>query len=136
MALLRPVIIQAQNSTNMPLSMTMRDIRSWLDSEQVHPIFFKTVVGRDGLGFEISFRDEREAERFQERFASGQPRPDIDAPTTLCFSLWHCNLSETQSRCRVRSPVAHRPNPKLIQCRTRPVQDGRASETASQFNHI
>jgi hypothetical protein len=28
------------------------------------------VVGRAGLGFEISFRGEREAARFQERFAA------------------------------------------------------------------
>jgi hypothetical protein len=48
----------------------MNEIRTWLDSERIQPVQFKTVVGRAGLGFEISFRRKREAERFQERFAS------------------------------------------------------------------
>jgi hypothetical protein len=48
----------------MSLDETMRDIRTWLDSERIEPVQFKTVVGRAGLGFEISFRREREAERF------------------------------------------------------------------------
>jgi hypothetical protein len=63
-----PVVVQAENSKNM-LAKTMDDIRNWLDSERIEPVEFKTVVGGAGLGFEISFRDEREAERFQERFA-------------------------------------------------------------------
>jgi hypothetical protein len=54
----------------MPLGETMRDIRIWLDSERIEPVDFKTVVGRAGLGFEITFHDERDAERFQERFPS------------------------------------------------------------------
>jgi hypothetical protein len=62
------VVVQAESSKNM-LAKTMDDIRTWLDSERIEPVEFKTVVGRAGLGFEISFRDEREAERFQERFA-------------------------------------------------------------------
>jgi hypothetical protein len=33
-------------------------------------VHFKTVVGRGRLGFEISFREEEEAGRFQDRFAS------------------------------------------------------------------
>jgi hypothetical protein len=70
MALLTPVVVQAENSRNMPLAKTMRDIRTWLDSERIEPVQFKTVVGRAGLGFEISFRQEHEAQRFQERFAS------------------------------------------------------------------
>lgn len=67
MALLSPVVARPENS---PLDKTMRDIRSWLASERIEPIFFKTVVDGNGLGFEISFRDERDAERFQKRFAS------------------------------------------------------------------
>jgi hypothetical protein len=70
MALLTPIMVQAENSINASLDKTMRDIRTWLDSERIEPVYFKTVVGRAGLGFEISFRREREAERFQERFAS------------------------------------------------------------------
>jgi hypothetical protein len=70
MALLTPVAVQAENSRNVPLDKTMRDIRIWLDGERIEPVQFKTVVARAGLGFEISFRREHEAERFQERFAS------------------------------------------------------------------
>jgi hypothetical protein len=55
-------------SAKVPPSSTMSEIRTWLDSEQIQPTAFKTVVSRAGLGFEIQFNDEREAERFQERF--------------------------------------------------------------------
>ena len=70
MALLSHVVVQPKTVRDMPLGKTMRDIRTWLDSERIEPVAFKTVVGRAGLGFEISFREESEAERFQERFAS------------------------------------------------------------------
>jgi hypothetical protein len=70
MALRVPVIVQAENSKNPPLGKTMKDIRTWLDSERIEPVYFKTVACSAGLGFEISFRREREAERFQQRFAS------------------------------------------------------------------
>jgi hypothetical protein len=72
-ALFAPVMVQAENSRNMPLAKTMKDIRIWLDSERIEPVQFKTVVGRAGLGFEISFSQENQAERFQERFASLLP---------------------------------------------------------------
>lgn len=70
MALLIPVALQAENLRNAPLANVLNEIRAWLDSEGVEPVRFKIVVGRIGLGFEISFRNDREAERFQERFAS------------------------------------------------------------------
>jgi hypothetical protein len=70
MALLSPVLVQTESSGNSPIAKTMRGIRSWLASERIEPIYFKTVVGNDGLGFEISFREERDAERFRKRFAS------------------------------------------------------------------
>jgi hypothetical protein len=70
MAWLSPIALQAENSGNAPLAKVLNEVRAWLDSEQVEPIRFKIVAGRSGLGFEISFRNEREAERFQERFAS------------------------------------------------------------------
>jgi hypothetical protein len=43
---------------------TMKEIRSWLDAEKIQPVVFKTVVGRAGTGFEISFRHEQEADGF------------------------------------------------------------------------
>jgi hypothetical protein len=70
MALLTPVGVQAENSRGLSLDQTMNEIRAWLDGERIEPVQFRTVVGRVGLGFEISFRREHEAKRFQERFAS------------------------------------------------------------------
>jgi hypothetical protein len=60
-----PAVIRAENLGN-----TMNDIRTWLDAEKIQPVDFRTVVGHAGIGFEISFRLEHEAERFQRRFAS------------------------------------------------------------------
>jgi len=70
MALLSPVVVQAENSRGMSLDQTMNEIRAWLDGAGIEPVQFRTVVSRRGLGFEISFRHEHEAERFQDRFAS------------------------------------------------------------------
>lgn len=73
MALLSTVLIHAENSRNLPLAQMMKDIRIWLDSERIQPVEFKAVVGQAGHGFEISFSNESDAERFQERFASLMP---------------------------------------------------------------
>jgi hypothetical protein len=61
-------VIRAKN-----LGDTMKEIRNWLDAEKIQPVVFKTVVGKAGIGFEISFRREQEAELFQQRFASLVP---------------------------------------------------------------
>jgi len=61
-------VIRAKN-----LGDTMKEIRTWLDAEKIQPMVFKTVVGQAGIGFEISFRHEQEAELFQQRFASLVP---------------------------------------------------------------
>jgi hypothetical protein len=58
-----PTVIRAEN-----LGKTMNDIRTWLDAEKIQPVEFKTIVSHAGIGFEISFRSEQEAERFQQRF--------------------------------------------------------------------
>ena len=60
-----PTVIRAEDLGN-----TMNDIRTWLDAEKIQPVDFRTVVGSAGIGFEISFRLDHEAERFQRRFAS------------------------------------------------------------------
>jgi hypothetical protein len=60
-----PTVIRAENLGN-----TMNAIRTWLDAEKIQPVDFRTVVGHAGIGFEIGFRTEQEAERFQRRFAS------------------------------------------------------------------
>jgi hypothetical protein len=55
MSVRAPVVVQAGNSKNLPLGETMGDMRTWLDSERIEPVHFKTVAGGAGLGFEISF---------------------------------------------------------------------------------
>jgi hypothetical protein len=55
-------MVVVRSSKNLPLGKTMNDLRTWLDSERIEPVDFKTAGGR----FEISFRREREAERFSD----------------------------------------------------------------------
>ena len=44
-------------------------ILSGVDNEnKIKPISFKTVVGREGIGFEIRLRTEEEEARFQRAF--------------------------------------------------------------------
>jgi type II secretory pathway component PulL len=82
MAWLSPVALQEESAGNAPLVKVLNEIRTWLDSERVEPVRFKMVVSRSGLGFEISFRNEHEAERFQERFAS---LLNAEAPTARSY---------------------------------------------------
>ena len=58
-------MVVVRSSKNLPLGKTINDLRTWLDSERIEPVVFKTIGGR----FEIGFRGEREAKRFQQRFA-------------------------------------------------------------------
>jgi hypothetical protein len=46
----------------------MNEVRFWLDENKIEPVDFKTVVGREGIGFEIRFRKEEEGDRFQRAF--------------------------------------------------------------------
>jgi hypothetical protein len=68
MALILPVVIRAENQANTTLASTMIEIRTWLDREKIEATGFKAVVGSAGLGFEISFKSDREAVRFQRQF--------------------------------------------------------------------
>ena len=61
--------IEVIRPAGVPIGSIMSEIRSWLDQNKIEPIDFKTVVGREGIGFEIRFRTEGEAERFQREFA-------------------------------------------------------------------
>jgi hypothetical protein len=45
-------------------------MHSWLAEQQIKPLQFTVVVGEGGLGFEISFLEEQEADRFVRRFRS------------------------------------------------------------------
>jgi hypothetical protein len=70
MALTDFAVIQAEPLPPTSLGSAIKEVRTWLDSKKIQPLNFKTVVREAGLGFEISFRDEREADRFLRRFAS------------------------------------------------------------------
>ena len=66
-------VIRTANLRDTPLGNTMNEIRIWLDSEKIQPMAFKTIVSRGTVGFEITFKSERDAERLQQRF-----RPLLD----------------------------------------------------------
>ena|SRR5215216_4909520 len=51
-----------------PIGQIMNEIRSWLDENGIEPVDFTTLVGREGIGFEIRLRTEVESERFQRAF--------------------------------------------------------------------
>ena len=69
MVLATPIKIEVHGPTGTPIGHIMNEVRSWLDRNRIEPIEFKTVVGREGIGFEIRFRTEEEAQRFQREFA-------------------------------------------------------------------
>lgn len=53
-----------------PFGGVITELRNWLDSEKIQPTNFRTVVGEAGLGFEITFQNADDADRFLERFSS------------------------------------------------------------------
>ena len=69
MVITTPIRIEVNRPAGAPIGSIMNEIRSWLDQNRIQPVDFKTVVGREGIGFEIRFRTEGEAERFQREFA-------------------------------------------------------------------
>jgi hypothetical protein len=42
----------------------------WFDAEDIQPLNFRAVVGECGLGFEILFRKQDDADRFVQQFRS------------------------------------------------------------------
>jgi hypothetical protein len=81
MAIPVPFVIHAEDRSRSPLGKTMNEIRTWLDDEKIQPTEFKTIVTQAGLGFEISFKSEWEADRFQRRFAGlVEDRAEVSAP--------------------------------------------------------
>ena len=61
--------ITVNRPAGTPIGQIMNEIRSWLDENGIEPVDFTTLVGREGISFEIRFRTEGEAERFQREFA-------------------------------------------------------------------
>jgi len=74
MTVMSLVVVHGEHPASMPLSATMAQIRTWLDSERIEPTSFKTVVAQGALGFEISFKNDDEANRFRGQF------PDLASP--------------------------------------------------------
>jgi len=68
MVLTTPIRIEVHRPTGTPIGDIMNEVRSCLDRNGIEPIDFKTVVGREGIGFEIRFGTEDEAQRFQREF--------------------------------------------------------------------
>jgi hypothetical protein len=63
-------MVRVESLRRTPLDGTMNEIRLWLDGEKIEPVDFKIVISRAGFGFEIGFKEESEAELFQQRFSS------------------------------------------------------------------
>jgi len=66
---LSPVTILLERPKGTPLVAVMNDVRSWLDSKKIEQLGFKSVVGLEGIGFEIRFRNQDEADLFEREFA-------------------------------------------------------------------
>ena len=64
------VKIRIETPLGTPLGRLMNEIRSWLDSENIQPMYFRPVAGAAGFGFEIGFRSEEDAKRFRQWFVS------------------------------------------------------------------
>jgi len=52
----------------------LSEIRTWLDKHKIEPVLFKpaAVIGRHGLGFEITFRSPEQARQFEKAFPAGR----------------------------------------------------------------
>lgn len=68
MSLVTPVTITMDQSTSTSFGQTMNQIRSWLDSKKIEPASFQPIVAGGKIMFEIGFRDEQDAKRFQREF--------------------------------------------------------------------
>ena len=68
MALPTRITITLERPTGASFGKTMNEMRSWLDSKKIEPMYFKPVTRHNGIGFEISFRNSDEAELFEREF--------------------------------------------------------------------
>ena len=68
MVLAIPIRIEFNRPPGTPIGQIMNEVRFWLDENKIEPVDFKTVVGREGIGFEMRFRKEEEGDRFQRAF--------------------------------------------------------------------
>lgn len=70
MALNPPFVVRVVKNPDSSFGAIMNDIRSWLDHRKIEPVSFKPVAKADtGVGFEVGFNSEEEADLFEHEFA-------------------------------------------------------------------
>ena len=73
MALSFPFVVRVEVKPGASFGYTMNQIRSWLDRRKIQPALFQPVTEPDrGVGFEIGFKSEEEAHRFEGDFATSK----------------------------------------------------------------
>jgi hypothetical protein len=64
-----PFVVRVEKKPRDTFGGTMHDIRIWLDHRHIQPASFNPVTNaRSGVGFEIGFNSEDEAELFEQAF--------------------------------------------------------------------
>jgi hypothetical protein len=70
MALNPHFVVRVEKKPDLSFGEIMNAIRTWLDHRKIEPISFEPVAKADsGVGFEIAFNSEDEAQLFQREFA-------------------------------------------------------------------
>ena len=72
MALDPPFVVQIETKPGEPkgsFGETMNTVRTWLDHRHIQPASFNPVANaRSGVGFEVGFNNQDEANLFEEAF--------------------------------------------------------------------
>lgn len=70
MALKPPFIVRIEKKPDLAFGVMMSDIRSWLDHRKIEPLSFKPVAtASTGVGFEVAFNTENDAQLFEREFS-------------------------------------------------------------------
>ena len=70
MTLNPPFVVRVEKQPERSFGEIMNAIRSWLDHRKIEPVSFEPVAkANSGVGFEIAFSSEDEAQLFQREFA-------------------------------------------------------------------
>jgi hypothetical protein len=78
MALNPPFVVRLENKPTRSFGAAMNEIRAWLDHRKIEPTSF--AKADTGVGFEIGFRSEDDAELFQREF---QPEATLRLPPAV-----------------------------------------------------
>ncbi len=68
MAVEPPFMIWVEQPFGSTLAETMTEIRAWLDHRKIQTTSFQPVSQDGGVGFQIGFKTEDEAELFRQEF--------------------------------------------------------------------